>query len=335
MNAVYRVGVFQETSKAWDEMVAKSPYLSLLQTWAFGEAKQASGGWRVERIVLTNNNQDPVAAVQVMVKTKFLKSIGLAWVNRGPVFLQQSPPTATQIALALVALRQFYNCDRGLYLRVAPIHHSGEDIAGYSLTDTLGWASAYIDLTREEAELRQSLNGKWRNALVRAERSDISIQNGSSPQAFEQFLDGHRRHLNAMGQESGLAPVFLQTLQHGLPAERKLYCFTASLDGDYLGGVAIVRYGDTAEYLAGHNLPDGRSNNAGQLLLWAAIITMKNLFYIRFDLGGMDNVRTPEGVFRFKQRVGGKPYRLPNELEAGSGPIHGLIRQQVESKRNI
>ena len=75
-----------------------------------------------------------------------------------------------------------------------------------------------------------------------------------------------------MGQEAGLAPVFLKTLQHGLPTERKLYCFTASIDGDYLGGIAIVRYGDTAEYLAGHNMPDGRSNNAGQLLLWAAIV---------------------------------------------------------------
>ena len=72
MNAVYRVGAFKESSKAWDEMVAKSPHLSLLQTWAFGEAKKASGGWSVERLVLINNKQRPVAAVQVMVKVRLI-----------------------------------------------------------------------------------------------------------------------------------------------------------------------------------------------------------------------------------------------------------------------
>jgi len=335
MKAEYKARVFKKSSGTWDELVAKSPHVSLLQTWAFGEAKQASGGWSVERIVLSDNNQNPVAAVQVMVKTKFLKWIGMAWVNRGPLFLQQDPPTDTQIDLALGALRQFYNCDRGLYLRVAPIYHTGSEITGYSLTNTLGWASAYIDLTRDEAEIRQSLNGKWRNALVRAERSGISLLNGSSPEVFDHFLDGHQRHLSVMGEQAGLASVFLKNLQQDLPTERKLYCFTASIDGDYLGGVAIIRYGDTAEYLAGHNMSGGRSINAGQLLLWAAIITMKNLCYIRFDLGGMDDVHTPKGILRFKQRVGGKPYRLPNELESGSGLINWLIRQQIERKRNI
>ena len=48
-------------------------------------------------------------------------------------------------------------------------------VSGLIKTKIQGWASAIIDLAQPIEILRNNLHGKWRNALGRAERSNIEI----------------------------------------------------------------------------------------------------------------------------------------------------------------
>ena len=49
-----------------------------------------------------------------------------------------------------------------------------------------------------------------------------------------------------------------------------------------------------------------------------------------FDLGGMDDVRTPPGIFHFKAGLGGLPYRLADDLDyCPPRPSAWLVRWKV------
>ena len=74
--------------------------------------------------------------------------------------------------------------------------------------------------------------------------------------------------------------------------------------------------------------------NAGQLLLWRAVAAMKEHGGRGFDLGGLDVDLTPPGIYRFKDGLGGVPYRLAPELEAlGGGLLGRLVRWRVRTAR--
>ncbi|MBT3907004.1 MAG: hypothetical protein HOF30_15135, partial [Rhodospirillaceae bacterium] len=54
----------------------------------------------------------------------------------------------------------------------------------------------------------------------------------------------------------------------------------------------------------------------------------------QFDVGGMDEILTPKGIYRFKEGLGGTPYRLAPELELGGDSLRGrLVRWRVNRAR--
>lgn len=330
MNSLgYIYHTFDGDAESWGKLTESAPGISLLQTWAFGEAKQASGAWSAERGIITTG-ESVVGAAQTLVRTAPLSG-GLAWINRGPLALD----VTLNPVKSLVALNNYFCKKRGLYLRLAPPFSKLVEAPGFRKTSISGWASARVDLTSSELTLRNSLHSKWRNALVRAERAGLELRAGEDEETFSDFLRGHKMHLEEQGAKGGLDTKFLQVLYDALPRSGKLLCFTAWRKGSYLGGVAIARYGSTGEYLAGHYAPAGRKENIGQYLLWMTLKRLKEDGYDRFDLGGMDEKLTPDGIFRFKSRIGGTPYRLANELESEAGGlVNRLVRWRVKKQRS-
>ena len=315
----------------WSVIVAAFPGLSLMQCWAYGEAKARTGPWRVER-GLFRQGDEIVGAVQTLIRAlpAALPS-GLAWINRGPL---GSDPSL--LVAMLAALKEHYAGQRRLYLRLAPA--VAEDALpdglapGFGMTATAGWASATLDLAPEAQALRKGLGQKWRNGLNRAERLGLEVRHGYDDSLFANLLDGY----DAMTRERQLATTvtrdLLRVLRDLLPGG--LVSFLACRDGTAVGSALIVRYGDTAEYLAGWVAEEGRKINAGQLLLWRAVLVMKEGGVARFDLGGLDPALTPPGIARFKTGLGGVPYRLAPELEAvGGGVLGRMVRWRVGRAR--
>ena len=331
----YTYQEFQGEAEDWNALVLRYPDAGLLQTWEFGTAKTQNGSWQVERgLIMANRSVS--GAVQTIIRTVPFTGAGIAWVNRGPI------GSFENVGAALNAIRYHFNVSRGFYLRVAPSFIETDALAsicregGLKRTSIEGWASSMIDLHDPNDLIRANLHSKWRNALVRAEHAELDISIGSDQETFETFLRGHAAHLSARGPSGGLDTEFLQSLQELLPVERKLLCVTAMKDGRYLGGAAFARYGKTGEYLAGHNTDAGRKENSGQLVLWSALCQLKSDGMTRLDLGGMDEHLTPAGIFRFKNRMGGKPYRLACEMEGEApGLINKAIRWRVRHGRSL
>jgi hypothetical protein len=307
------------TQAAWEALVSPLEGLSLLQDWAFGQAK-AEGGWVVERARLIDEKKgETIGAVQVMRRRVPIIGGGLAWINRGPLLLD-----STRLPEALVAIARHWQ-GQGCYVRVAP--PSVGDFTGNGLKEAgrLGWASAKLDLSPDQASLRKGLKQKWRNVLNKAERQELEII-----EDFPLFIEGYRAFLAAKGFSTSVTPELLARLQEFLPDDRKLSGLLARKDGQVAAGVLIVRYGQTAEYLAGFIEDAGRDLGAGQLLLWKAALMAKETGCQSFDLGGMDEILTPPGIFHFKDGLGGVAYRLAPEIEACSAsPLAHLVRWRV------
>jgi lipid II:glycine glycyltransferase (peptidoglycan interpeptide bridge formation enzyme) len=303
---------------AWETLVSPLEGLSLLQDWAFGEAK-AQEGWRAERARLLDENGETLGAVQVMRKRLPLVGGGLAWINRGPLL---ADPARLPEALAAVAKHWQ---GQGCYVRIAPPLTGDFSFSGLKAAERLGWASAKLDLSPDEASLRKGLKQKWRNILNKAERQELEIV-----EDFPLFIERYRTFLAAKGFSTSVTPELLSRLQDFLPDDRKLSALLARHNGQVAAGVLIVRYGQTAEYLAGFIEDAGRDLGAGQLLLWRAALAAKMAGCQSFDLGGMDEILTPSGIFHFKDGLGGVAYRLAPEIEACSAsPLAQLVRWRV------
>ena len=310
----------------WDSLAAGFAGFSLMQCWAYGEAKARTGPWRVERGVFSEGGRT-VGCFQALVR-RLPAGLpgGLAWINRGPLW------HGTGLAMA-AALRRHYT---GMYLRLAPPLAEGEGdlaAAGFEAAGTPGWASAVLDLTPPVEALRKGLRQKWRNALNKAERSAIDVESGSGDGLLAAFAEGHRRLTEERAFATSVTVDLVRVLQDLLPAERKLEVFVASAGDAPVASVLIARYGDTAEYLAGNMSDEGRRLNAGQLLLWRAVCAMKERGFGRFDLGGLDPDLTPAGIRHFKEGLGGVPYRLAPEVEAVGGVLGRLVRWRVRRAR--
>lgn len=328
---------------AWREAITGNALsgLSLLQTWAYGEAKAAEGPWQVERALFKEGNA-VVGAVQLLLRPlPFIKG-GLAWVSRGPLWLDDDagPDRLKEI---LAALKEHYAVRGKNYLRIAPaldeLAYDNEVFrrAGFPPTAALGWSSARLDLAPDLEALRKNLKQKWRNGLNKAIKLEPEVILGDDPALFSEVIAGYRDFLKARGFTTSVTPALLENLyrfQGGGGPEEKLFSLMATKDGALLGGVIMARYGTTWEYLAGFNTDAGQKANTGQLLLWRAIEEMKSRGAAHFDLGGMDSELTPPGIYRFKEGVGGERYRLAPELETAGGGLRArLVRRRVNKAR--
>lgn len=333
------LGVWPEAE--WSELIEGYRDLSLLQTWAYGEAKAATGSWRPERGVFARAGK-PVGTFQALVRC--VPGGGLAWINRAPLWRRADGNAAAEppvLAAMLVALQREYVEKRGLYLRIAPALGDDEAAkvdfaaAGFTALGTPGWASAALDLAPDLGELRRHLHQKWRNALNKAERAGMEVRAGNDGMVWDDFLALHRRFTASRG-EVGVDAGLIVALQACLPHTRRMTALVAYKDGMPAAGALLARYGRCAEYLAGNSTVEGRAAAAGQLLLWRAIEALKHEGIPRLDLGGMDPARTPSGILEFKQRIGGTPYRLAAEIEAGGvGLVGRLVRWRVRRARAV
>jgi hypothetical protein len=327
----------------WLEVSSQLDDLNLLQTWAYGEAKARTDVWRVERGVFEDDNGQIVGGYQALVRNLPIIGGGLVWINRGPLLVRNENANKPEILKEIYSLlRTLYVENQGMYLRVAPMHgaelHKGTSneyhLHGYRSTGFSGWASSILNISRPLEEIRRNFKAKWRGHLNKGERGNLEILSDIDGDIIAEFLEGHARLLSERQFETSVSSEFLCVFQESLPIDGKMTAFLARYNGETVGSVLMATYGDYAEYLAGNTSPEGRRMNAGQVLLWHAIVEAKKRGLQKLDLGGMDDVLTPKGIYKFKEGLGGTPYRLAPEIEAGGDTIRGrLVRWRVNRAR--
>ena len=295
----------------WEALMVAAGRSSLVQSWAWGEAKAEVEGWRPRRAVLSEGSH-PLAAFQVLEKGR--GPLRLARINRGPFWLGGELSDRTRLD-ALRAASRPWRWYRGAALLIAP------DLAEtqVGLVDALGWRrrgdgfwqSAWLDLTAEAAALRKGLAGKWRNCLVGAEKAGLTVDTLTGIAGLDWLLPRYRAMMDDKGF-SGIDPALLMALAGHGGADDLLLLRARSGEED-ASAVLVCRHGAAATYLIGWNAEAGRRSRANYLLLWRAVLDLQAAGCRWFDLGGIDAVATP-GVAAFKRGLGGEDFRLAGEF---------------------
>lgn len=260
---------------------------ALQQSWRYGAAVAALGR-SVQRAEIWDGDRF-LGLAQVLLRRA--GPLSLAWMPRGPMWMH--PPS--QPAQALQALRRSVP---GLLLTVpeAPV-------AGLVPLVT-PVCTAEIALLREPAAMRRRMHQKWRNRLVRAERSGLNVAvTAPSGADLDWLMQRDRAQGRARGYR-GLPPAFLAAWAANGAAPMRL--FTARLRGEVVAAMLFLDHAPGATYQIGWSGEAGRGACAHHLILWRAMRHFAGNGRRRLDLGPLDTVTAP-GLARFKLGSGAAP----------------------------
>ncbi|OAN49170.1 hypothetical protein A6A04_03385 [Paramagnetospirillum marisnigri] len=290
----------------WEALFAGAPRSSLVQSWAYGEAKRHAGGWRPRRAVVSWLGQ-PVALAQVLEK-RLGGLIRVGRLNRGPVWLREVSP-ADRLEVIRV-LRQRWRWTNLGALSLAPELPEGTLVPGFRRRGLDPWCSAWLDLTQPPELLRKRLDGKWRNMLNASEKASLLVE--ASPDFLAWMLSRYCELLAEKGF-GATPPALVEALAANAFRPDDLLVLKASHGHDAVAGILLARHGDCATYLIGWNGDEGRKLKANNRLLWEAVVELPKRGVKALDLGGIDERLTP-GIAAFKRGMNGEEYRLAGEF---------------------
>jgi len=290
----------------WERLYAAAGWSTLVQSWAYGEAKRSEEGWVPHRAVVSRAGQ-PVALAQVLEK----RVAGLARVarlNRGPIWLRELTP-ADKLGVIAV-LRRRWRWFTLAALSLAPELPEGTSLPGFVRRKAEPWCSARLDLSRSAETLRKGLDGKWRNMLNASEKASLLVE--ASPDHLSWMLARYGELLADKGF-GATPPALVQALATHAYRPDDLLVLKASSGQEAVAGILLARHGDAATYLVGWNGDAGRKLKANNRLLWQAVVELPRRGVRWLDLGGIDDKLTP-GIAAFKRGMNGEEYRLAGEF---------------------
>ena len=316
--------------KIWAEHWKGLEYSNLLQSWEYGEAKRVSEGWMPIRLVIKDRDGAPIALAQVLVKT-FVAVIKVARLNRGPLLITKNlAETIDRIHISLNALKALKIESKRrnwLYFSLAPEMPFSSEIQnavigiGFKSRAIPPAGSSFLKLSCDKDSLMSNLNGKWRNMLRKAQKSDLVISKFEGEEIPVLLVENIYKKLKDEKGFDGLSDSILHQFltNNSFANDVKVFvCSETELTGkdcDPAGVLISVHHGDTATYLVGYTNQVGRKFNVNYLMLWHAILNAKKSGLSYYDLGGL-NSSTPEGIRRFKSGLNGKEYSLTGEFRS-------------------
>ena len=290
-------------------MFAHAPRPSLLQSRAYGDAVAPRLGQKVRRGVVRIKGE-PAALVQVQEASLFGHAIHAVILDRGPVWLEGHGEGEE----ARAVFEAFTDAFPARFMRKRRVIPEVKSSRAHPVFDGLpltekgapGYQTIWVDLRPDEPRLRSRLKPKWRNALAKAEAGGLTIEWDWKQRLLAPFLAHYATDQLGRGYP-GPEPDVLRALAKRFGDN----CAIAmAWDGDLpAAGILLFLHGRSATWQTGWVSEAGRRCSANQLLLWQAMLTLKERQIDWFDLGGI-NAEDAVGVMRFKQGLGGSEVTL-------------------------
>lgn len=297
---------------AWDALFRSAPQSSHLQSRAYTQAWAQQRGWKARHGALSVAGHR--FGLFVVLEKRGPFGLTLARLNRGPVWLdangsEEQQRAAVQLLAAHYAPRRGRALLAAPNLRMTPAAVLELTAAGWRRRSMRPWQSIWLDLAPDEKTLHARLDGKWRNQLASAQKKCLQLEVTTEKAAFDWLLERHAELIQGRGF-SGPTPAFLRDLHRAMgETGDTFHVLRAVADGAWVAGIGVMQHGTTGTYLIGWNGPEGRRLNANNFLVWHAVLTLRRAGCSWFELGGVDEWRTP-GITAFKRGLGGDEYRL-------------------------
>ena len=276
---------------------------SLQQSWAYGQALRQLGVEVHRALVMQDDRLLGLAQFQCR---RLAGYIGLASCSRGPVWLPHTSPAERHAGVRLLkkqiptrAWRATVFSPEQTLAALDP-----EELRSLSRVMT-GYSTVVLDLSQTPEQLRASLDGKWRNRLVRAEGlQGLQVHVRPSLKEVQWLLERENLQRQSRGFHALPTDFVLAYIEAHASRDEAFVVATAVQGRQTLGAMLFLRHGRSATYHMGWADDQGRRLNIHNLLLWQSLLSLRSQGVARLDLGGV-NTRALPGISRFKLGTGG------------------------------
>lgn len=294
-------GVTEET---WYDIMRRVGQSTLTQDWSYGGVKASEEGWKVERALIRCGGK-VVGGVQVLVKYH-----AVVRGNRGPLLLPEYRTPENVLSVIRQVKKRFgfkvYFWQTDLVNTPVVWNHLVNH--SWYLYGRQGARSAWVDLRVSEESLRKGLKSKWRNQMTSAEKSGMQFAEWKDH--FTEVISLYEENMRRK-QFQGIPVTLLKALFQQKNCPLVAYS-VRNREGELLAFDVVYIHGCAATYLIGWNSEEGRKQNANNMLLFRAMLDLKNKGIEWFDLGGIDEIHTPQ-IAKFKRGIGAAEYELVPE----------------------
>ena len=307
----------------WNDTLRQFPQAHILQTWEWGQFKQATTGWQPTRLLFrANESAAPVALAAIL--TRRMGPLAVMYVPKGPILDYTNHGLAAEV---LAYLEQFARRQRAIWLKIDPDVVAGTGVPGEpddevnphgrSWTDLLnnrGWRysadqvqfrnTIKIDLTAGEDALLAAMSQNTRRKVRAGEKHGLTVRAATLddlPTLYALYqITGQRDDflIRPPAYYEKAWSEFMQAgLAHALIAE--------DADGTPLAHVILFHFGRICWYFYGASSNEQREKMPNYLLQWEAMRWAKAQGYAVYDLWGAPDDFTEAdrmwGVYQFKR----------------------------------
>lgn len=188
-------------------------------------------------------------------------------------------------------------------VEVSPMFAAMMKNIGYKRRPGPDYQTIWLDLRPSQEALRSTLKGKWRGWLRKAEKSALHLETDLTGACAPWLIEGYLAD-KAVKKYDGPSPEILKALIRVFAENGALWIGRAMIGSQAVAGILILIHGTSATYQIGWTTAAGRAHGAHHLLLWKALLYLKENKVDYIDLGGVNDDGAAK-IKTFKEGLGG------------------------------
>lgn len=306
-----------DDKRAWNDIALKTENSTYAHTWEWKEVIEK--GFSVESLYLAaeNNNGEIVGIYPGFLRPLEIRNMEfisrkfrifespfyMTWDYGGPCVL----PDADEGILEdlIVQMERFARQKGAVSLRLSPFE--GVNLKkllvkkGYRVLERL---TSIIDLTISEQELWEGLNKKTRTPIRKAKNSGVEIRQDNTEFALNVLFNA----MNSLSEFKGFDIPQFEFYKNALDElgdKGMVKIYLAYHQDKPIGAALVLCFRDMIVTRYWAILPEYRSLQANNLLVWEIILDGKKNGYKKCDLGGMPSDEK-DGIYIFKSGWNGE-----------------------------
>jgi lipid II:glycine glycyltransferase (peptidoglycan interpeptide bridge formation enzyme) len=312
-------------------------------------------GWSAEPLVIADDQGKPTGGALILTRSIKLFGLGpglsICYVPRGPVIDWKDESAVNQI---LGAIENYCREKHAIFIKIDPEVDLGtgipgtpdenRDETGLMLQEQLrnrGWGfskeqiqfrnTVLIDLTGSEETWLARMKQKTRYNIRLAQRSGVIVRKGTEEDIhllYQMYAQTAARDNFIIREESYYSRLWSHFIEIGYAVP-----LIAEVDREPVAALVMFLFGKRAWYFYGMSTNAHREKMPNYLLQWEAMREASARGCDVYDLWGapdhFDGNDTMQGVFRFKEGLGGVLHRTIGAWDYPNKKISFILYQRV------
>jgi peptidoglycan pentaglycine glycine transferase (the first glycine) len=330
----------------WNEIISNLPGRHILQTWEWGQVKEAHG-WQAQHRVWSDAAGSPQAAALILTRSLpvpvLSRRLRMLYIPRGPLMDWSDTELRTRV---LDDLQQMTKAAGAIFMKVDPEVMLGMGIPGTpdEMNDDVGevlqselvqrgWRysegqvqfrnTVWVDINHAEEDLLARMKPKTRYNIRLAERKGVTVRiagQNELPLLYRMYAETSVRDGFVIRSQDYYEMVWRTFIDSEMAVP-----LIAEVDGQPVAGLILFTFGDMAWYLYGMSTGQHREKMPNHLLQWEAMRVASARGCTFYDLWGAPDVFDESdsmwGVYRFKEGLGGKVVRTVGAWDFPASPV--------------